>query len=127
MKDPYVVLAYLASFAARGDSSVVTLFLSVWIQAYAEGRGVAKTAALARAGVITGVVQVVALLSAFVIGPAADRFSRSAVTMVVSLIGLVGYLLLGLLDNPYDWGAQLGTAILCLGIGEMGILIMSQV
>jgi MFS family permease len=141
MADPYVVLAYLASFAARGDASIVTLFLSVWIQTAALGHcpinvdlSQCKSDALAHAGEITGVVQVVALLSAPIIGFCADRFSRALVTMTVSLLGLCGYLLLGLLSNPYAWfsnatmaeNIQLGLALVFLGVGEMGILIMSQ-
>lgn len=142
MKDPYVVLAYLASFAARGDASIVTLFLSIWIQTAALGQcppgepqSTCTASALAHAGEVSGIVQVVALLAAPAIGICADRFSRAAVTMVVSVLGLMGYLLLGLLDNPNVWyvanssmgeAIQLGLALLFLGIGEMGILIMSQ-
>ena len=141
MRDPYVVLAYLASFAARGDASIVTLFLSVWIQTAAIAHcgvgvdpNVCKINALAHAGEITGVVQIVALLSAPIIGFCADRFSRALVTMVVSMVGLCGYLLLGLLSNPYAWfsdgsigeSLQLGLSLVFLGVGEMGILIMSQ-
>jgi hypothetical protein len=53
MRDPYVVLAYLGSFAARGDSSVVTLFLSAWIQT----AGGNSSNALQQAGIVTGIVQ----------------------------------------------------------------------
>lgn len=126
MSDPYVVLAYLASFSARGDSSIVTLFLAAWIQSYAMAHNVPKATAFAQAGVITGIIQVVALVSAPFIGILADKFSRAAVTMCVSLVGLVGYLLLGLLSDPYDWSIQLAIAVVLLGVGEMGILIMSQ-
>lgn len=50
MRDPYIVLSYLGSFSARGDSSVVTLFLSAWI--------LSKSNSLQQAGVVTGVLQV---------------------------------------------------------------------
>ncbi len=127
MRDPYVVLAYLGSFSARGDSSVVTLFLSAWIMAY--GTSVMKISqndALQQAGIVTGVLQVMALLSAPAIGILADRFSRAGMTLAVSLIGLTGYLLLGLIENPFSWSLQLAVAMVCLGTGEMGMLIMSQ-
>ena len=59
MRDPYVVLAYLGSFSARGDSSVVTLFLSAWIQYYGVTvMHLAPTDALQQAGIVTGILQV---------------------------------------------------------------------
>jgi MFS family permease len=127
MRDPYVVLAYLSSFAARGDSSVVTVFLAVWIQEYGKAHTTHTPAELLyHAGMITGVIQAVALISAPFIGIIADRVSHALLTLVVAAIGLMGYLLLGLLTDPYSWGPQLGFAMLGLGIGEMGLLIMSQ-
>lgn len=126
MKDPYVVLAYLSCFAARGDSSVVTLFLSIWIQQFGADHHIDKAVAFARAGEVSGVIQVIALCSAPFIGVIADRFSRAMVTFVVSLIGVLGYVLLGTLSDPYNWSVQLGLSMLFLGIGEMGVLIMSQ-
>lgn len=90
--------------------------------------------------------KVVALCAAPFIGVLADRFSRVGVTLGVSLVGTLGYLLLGLLDDPSTWSVQLIAAVAFLGlnvfplffwrffsygggvsgIGEMGMLIMSQ-
>ncbi len=110
MRDPYVVLAYLGSFSARGDSSVVTLFLSAWILSVSNS--------LQQAGVVTGILQVIALCAAPFIGVLADRFSRAGVTFGVALVGCLGYLLLGLLDDPSTWSWQLVAAIVCLGNGK---------
>jgi len=127
MKDPYVVLSYLSSFAARGDSSVVTVFLAVWIQEYGRAHTTHTPAELLyHAGMITGVIQAVALVSAPFIGILADKISHALLTCIVAGIGILGYMLLGLLSDPYSWGPQLGFAMLSLGIGEMGLLILSQ-
>jgi MFS family permease len=126
MRDPYIVLAYLGSFSARGDSSVVTLFLFAWITSVGFAQGVSLSDAQKQAGIVTGVLQVMALVSAPAIGVLADRCSRAAMTLAVSVIGLAGYLLLGLLSDPFAWSWQLVAAVLCLGTGEMGMLIMSQ-
>lgn len=67
--------------------------------------------------------KVVALCAAPFIGVLADRFSRVGVTLGVSLVGTLGYLLLGLLDDPSTWSVQLIAAVSFLGLNVFSWLL----
>lgn len=123
LSDPNVVLAYMASFIARGDSSIITLFLPLWTAQYGVVNHIDKTLAMNRGYEISGFIQTLALVSAPFLGILADKFSRTSVTLGCAVSSLVGFILLGILDNPYDWSWQLVASVVCLGIGEMGVLI----
>ena len=62
-QDLAILLALLASFAGRGDSASITVFLSLWVSDYS--RDVLHSTgpqAIATAGMVTGIVQLAALL-----------------------------------------------------------------
>lgn len=125
-KNPNIFLSYLSSFAARGDSIIVSTFLITFIQNYGKANGVDPKAALTRAGEISGFVQVAALCFAPVIGFIADKVNRTLLMIIVAAISCVGYALFGLIEDPYNWSGELIVAVVSVGIGEMGILVMCQ-
>lgn len=63
-KHPRIALSYVASFASRGDATVITTFLSLWVQTYELAHGKSQPAALARAGVVSGIAQTFAIIGA---------------------------------------------------------------
>jgi len=122
--NPRVVLAYMASFAARGDSIVLTSFLSLWVHNYESDKGTPEEA-IAYAGVISGIAQVFALVFAVPFGFLADRIDRVFAQLLAAIIAAGGYLMIFLLPAPE--GAPIYIAIALVGIGEIGMIVGGQV
>ncbi|KAI9594926.1 major facilitator superfamily domain-containing protein [Syncephalis fuscata] len=136
-KDPRVALAYITGFVARGDSIVVSLFITLWVNQYYidnelcprapsqenEDIKVSCREAFKVASSLSGVAQVFALLGAPLFGFLSDRFSRGVSVMVAGLLGFIGCFGFGLGHSPtaginYFW--------MCLiGLGEIGTIVTS--
>jgi len=124
-KNPRVALSYFSSFAARGDSVVVTSLLALWISTYEENHGATPEEALAQVGVITGVCQTVALVTAPLFGFLSDRYNRLLCQSVAAAIASVGYFYLFFVEVPR--GAHVYVAVCIVGLGEIGMVVSSQI
>jgi MFS family permease len=125
-RDPGIALAYAAAFTSRGNLAIVGTFFTLWLQQYGEQvRGLSTTEALAKAGIVIGVAQTVALCSAPVIGWLTDRLTRVDALLLCCAISAVGYSSTLLVDDPLGAGMY-GAAVL-IGIGEVGGVIASTV
>ncbi|WP_169808762.1 MFS transporter [Microtetraspora niveoalba] len=117
-RDPGVALSYAASFVARADLYVVVSFLTLWISDYATTeRGMSSAEALAKAGAVVGISQMVALLCAPVFGWLGDRMRRQDLLIVAQLIAAGAYLSTLLVSDPLGPGMMV-VAVL-IGIGEI--------
>ncbi len=122
--NPRIALSYSAAFIARGDLVILGTFLTLW----ATQAGVASGMALpdaSRAGTLIFVAaQSAALLWVVVVVFLLDRFNR--VTALAWCMGLaaLGYLGMGLVDNPLD-RIDL-PLVLLLGIGQISAFLGSQ-
>ncbi|MCC5578707.1 MFS transporter [Microtetraspora sp. AC03309] len=117
-RDPGVALSYAASFVARADLYVVVSFLTLWISDYATGeRGLSSAEALAKAGAVVGISQMVALLCAPVFGWLGDRMRRQDLLILAQLIAAGAYLSTLLVSDPLGPGMMI-VAVL-IGIGEI--------
>jgi len=124
-RKPRIALAYASAFASRGDLAVVGTFLTLWAVQVARAEGLSAAEATAKAGALIGIVQGAALVWAMIFGYIADRIDRVTATLIAMAIATVGYLLLGLEENPLSRGAMLEAAL--LGIGQMSAILASQV
>ncbi|KAF0975533.1 hypothetical protein FDP41_005527 [Naegleria fowleri] len=145
-KRPSLILAYASSFVARGDATLITTFITLWVsQQMINLHDSSKADAVARGGTISGVCQTFALVAAPFIGVFADlRFRRKKqdpsqqdpdtfirkmarlITMaVVSIISGVGYTMLSFLSDVTGGFVYLPIAL--IGIGEIGVIVCSQV
>jgi MFS family permease len=125
-RDPGIALAYAASFTSRGNLAIVGTFFTLWLQQYGEEvRGLTTTEALAKAGIVIGVAQTVALCSAPVIGWLTDRLSRVDALLLCCGISAVGYSSTLMVDDPL--GAGMYAAAALIGVGEVGGVIASTV
>lgn len=88
--DKRLILSYLSGMAARGDSSVLTVFLSLWITTYVKNGGGSDSEGSKQAGMITGIAQTVALICALVFGKVCDRLNRSLSAAVLAAIAAGG-------------------------------------
>lgn len=125
-RDPGIALAYAAAFTSRGNLAIVGTFFTLWLQQYGEEvRGLTTTEALAKAGIVIGVAQSVALCTAPVIGWLTDRLTRVDALLICCGISAVGYSSTLLVDDPL--GAGMYAAAVLIGIGEVGGVIASTV
>ncbi len=119
--DPVIFLAYGVTFAATGAITVIGTFFTLWITTYGTTvAGLTSSEALARAGMIMGVTQVMGLISAPTFGILADKINRTlAVVIATCLTGIV-YLATLLISDP------LSSIMIVLGL-FMGFVQISGV
>ncbi|KAJ3072508.1 hypothetical protein HDU99_002176, partial [Rhizoclosmatium hyalinum] len=132
-KDPKVLLGYVGSFLARGDTVIITLFIPLWVykryidlgQCTVSGpedpdiRDVCA-AAFKRASAISGVAQTFALVGAPLFGFLADRFHASNVVLFNAVLGLISYLFMFYAD-PIQ--AYVFAIVIFVGLSEIGLVI----
>lgn len=122
-KNPKLALAYASGFAARGDSEVVTTFLSLWVYQTAIASDKSITQALARAGIVSGVAQTCALCFAPFAGLICDRLHRIFALSILALVAALGYILICFTHDPLGWEMMAGACV--VGIGEIGLVVSS--
>jgi MFS family permease len=96
-----ISLAYGVNFVATGAITVVGTFFTLWIVTYGTTEGGLSSAdALARAGMIMGISQMMGLISSPLFGILADKIKRTlAVSIAVGLIAVI-YAVTLLIVNP---------------------------
>ncbi|MFZ4398309.1 MAG: magnetosome biogenesis transporter MamH [Kiritimatiellia bacterium] len=108
-------LSFATGFLARSDMVITALFLMLWCVYSAGTEGVTSEEAAAHAGLMIGLAGVVVRISipfwkAFI--KHSGRIPAIAVSLALS--GL-GFILLGVVDNPFGWFAMLPVAITAAG------------
>ncbi|AQQ67919.1 MFS transporter [Microbulbifer agarilyticus] len=125
-RDPSIALAYGASFVARGNLMIVGTFFTLWVTNYGTAElGMSRAEALARAGMIVGIAQGCALLTAPVFGILADKISRIRALIIALLISAIGYGSTIFITDPFTTGMIICAAL--IGLGEIGCIITSGV
>jgi len=123
--DPDLGLAYGAGFIARGDAAVLTVFLSLWITSYVlDDLHQSQAEAVARAGMVTGVAQLLGLVSAPIIGWLADKFNRTFFLTISSALAALAYGLFSAVSIPTS-----PTAFACvaaIGVAQLAVIISTQ-
>ena len=123
-KNPRIALAYGAAFVSRGDLVIVSNFMSLWLFQAGIDSGLDAAEAAKQAGVFFLLVQGTAVLWAPVIGTIIDKLDRiTAVIIAITLAG-IGYINVGLLDDPF--GPTMYLSAILLGIGEISGVLASQ-
>eukprot|EP01129_Flabellula_baltica_P006865 TRINITY_DN2628_c0_g1_i2.p1 TRINITY_DN2628_c0_g1~~TRINITY_DN2628_c0_g1_i2.p1 ORF type:complete len:384 (-),score=57.76 TRINITY_DN2628_c0_g1_i2:39-1190(-) len=122
---PKILLSYLGSFAARGDSIIITTFIVLWVQQFELAQGVSLEEAVAKAGAISGIAQTFALVFAVPAGFLAERLDKVTFQTISAFVSLVGYCVLSLLDDPTGVFMYIGVSI--VGIGEIMMIIANSV
>ena len=86
--------------------------------------GMAPAEAVKKGMMIFIISQAAALLWAPVIGPLIDRWNRVTALTVCMGLASIGYLSLGLIDNPHEPGSIISFVL--LGIGQISAFLGSQ-
>ncbi|ORY51043.1 MFS general substrate transporter [Rhizoclosmatium globosum] len=133
-KDPKVLLGYVGSFLARGDTVIITLFVPLWVyKRYIElGNcnpvgGVEDpnirdvcAEAFKRGSAISGVAQTFALVGAPLFGYLADRFSATSVVLMNAAIGCISYFVMFAADPMKSYVYAI---VIFVGLSEIGLII----
>jgi MFS family permease len=125
-KDPGIALAYMAAFISRGDMAIVGTFFTLWIVTHGTSQAGFSTAeALSRAGMIIGIAQTAALITAPIFGFLVDRMKRANATILAVMLASIGYGATLLVKDPNDPIIYLVAAL--IGVGEISGVISSGV
>lgn len=124
-ENPRIALAFAMAFAARGDLMVLTTFVTLWIIQAGVAAGMTPSAATARAGMIFGISQAVGLVWALAVGFIFDKVPRLPAVALAFSVCAAGYLLLGLVDDPF--GPMILPATICASIGEASAVVAAGV
>ncbi len=122
--NPRIALSYGAAFIGRTDLVVVVIFLSLWISHVSLERGMTSEQALIQAGIIFGLMQGAGILFMPIMGFLVDRINRVVAVALATGLALVGYLWLGLLDQPM--GVQAYPAAVILGMGQASAILTAM-
>jgi len=123
--DLVILLAVVGSFAARGDASTITVFLSLWASEYTRNELGKDAAAGAKAGgMAAGICQLFALFAALPAGWVADRIGGVKALAVAGAMAAISYGALSTVSNPVS-PSGLGVGAL-VGVSEMGVVISCQ-
>lgn len=118
-----LVLCYAGGFISRADLTLVATFISLWLQQAGRNEGMSAEDAIARAGMLFGVIQGSSLLWAPVCGILLDRFHRLPCMVASLLIAGIGYGFLGLQEHPFEPAGIVGAVL--VGIGQMSVILSS--
>nr|CRH04743.1 MamZ protein, Ferric reductase domain protein transmembrane component, N-terminal domain [Candidatus Magnetococcus massalia] len=123
--DSRMQLCFAASFYTRADMIVVSLFLSLWLNSMADVVGETRLYATAHAAALMGVVGISTLLSIPVWIRFMERHSRVAALGAALALSGLGFVMLALVVNPFQWIVLLPLVI--IGMGSGGALIAPKV
>lgn len=124
-ENPRIALGYLTAFASRGDLVIITTFISLWVVQAGTAAGLSLGAATARAGMVFGIAQGVALLWSLAMGFILDRVPRLAGVCIAFGLAAVGYTTLGMVDDPLGRGMILAAVV--AGLGEASAVVSAGV
>jgi MFS family permease len=129
--DPGVALAYMAAFISRGDLAIVGTFFTLWVVTYGTAqKGLTTAEALSTAGIIIGISQTMALISAPIFGILSDRMNRANAVILAVALASIGYGSTIFVTDPT--GPSIFVVAALIGIGEIcgviasGVLIAQQ-
>ena len=141
--DRLIGLAYVGGFVARASSVGITLFVPLFVNAYFISTGACDESnrtpvdikekcngAYVLAAELTGVSQLVALVSAPLFGYLAERYKTYNPCLLFSaILGIIGYLLLSTMTSPKPSGED-GTPwvfviMALIGLSQIGAIVCS--
>jgi MFS family permease len=100
-QDAGISLAYGVNFVASGAVTVVGTFFTLWIVTYGTTQaGLTTAQALARAGMIMGISQIMGLIAAPLFGILADRISRVLAVVIATGLTAVVFAATIFITNP---------------------------
>ena len=121
VRNPRIALAYLTSFASRGDLVAIGIFLALWVQQDGRDAGLEPWEGFKRAALMFAAIQAVAVLASVFIGRFVDRINRVLAVCIAFAVASAAYFGMSMVKDPYADYALLVCA--AVGIGEISVII----
>ncbi len=118
-------LSFMSAFFSRSDMVFIGLFLMMWFIYFADLVGIGQGEAAARAGGLIGLTGAVVMVSLPLWGWIIQRVGRVAALAGGLALSGMGFVLIGLIVNPFDWSIIL--PMILVAIGQAGCLVAPQV
>lgn len=120
--DPGISLAYGVNFVASGAVTAIGTFFTLWIVTYGTVQGGLTSAeALAKAGMIMGISQIMGLIASPIFGVLSDKIGRVRAVILSTTLTAIAFAATLLISNPLNnIMIVLG---LCLGFTQISGLI----
>jgi len=123
-QQPRFALVLLIAFVARGDTAIMSSFLSLWAVKTATAGGASQPGAIATAGGLLSAVTICGMASACVIGWLADRLDRLApLTAGLAAAGL-GNIAIWFIHDIGHWPAYAVVGL--IAAAETAVIICGQ-
>ncbi len=117
--NPRVALSYAGAFAARSDMVMKGMFLSLWAIQVGPTLDLDPASAMARMGIIMGLMTVVSFILSPFFGLLIDKINRVTAQAIALGFVSVGYLSMGIITSPLDYKMLPFFIILSLGTSFM--------
>jgi len=114
-----IALSYAAAFAARSDLVIKGLFLSLWAIQDGFKEGLNPGQAMARFGLMLGIMAATSLVSAPFFGWLLDHVNRVTATIIALIVASLGYLSMGIITSPLDFAMLPYFIVISLGSAFM--------
>jgi MFS family permease len=124
VQNPRIALSYGAAFIARGDLVILGTFLTLWGTIAGTSQGLATSEATRNATLAFVAAQSAALVWTVVIVFFIDRFNRTGFLAFCMALAALGYLGMGLVEDPT--ASDTLPFVILLGIGQISAFFGSQ-
>jgi len=124
-KNPRIALAYAAAFVARGDLVILGTFSILWGATAAIDQGIDPSEAVSKGRMIFVIATSAALAWIPIMATIMDRFNRVTTMIICMVLGALGYLFVGFVDDPLDLGSAWPFFVF-LGIGQISTFLGAQ-
>lgn len=119
-----ILLGYCVNFIARADIAVIGTYFSLRLMQAGLDSGLSPPQAVSYQGMVYGLAQSAALVSAFVFLFVADRFDRITTVIAAMALAAVGYTWVGVAD---PLSSMIYPAAIMMGVGELSAILSAQV
>lgn len=113
--NPRIALSYASAFAGRADLVIKGMFLVLWALHDGPEWGLNPGQAMARFGLVLGIMQAISLAWQPFFGWLMDRINRVTALIIAMVFGSGGYLSMGLITSPLDFAMLPAFVLLTIG------------
>lgn len=119
--NPRLAVAFGGAFIGRGDFVVMGAYFSLWVTQAGIHAGMTPATAMAKGGMLFGIVQLAAMAWAFFMGLIIDRIDRVTAVCVAFALAAISYAMLGQAADPFSAGFIPVAAL--AGVGEISVIV----
>ncbi|RMF96321.1 MAG: MFS transporter [Candidatus Schekmanbacteria bacterium] len=120
-KSPCLKITFSTAFASRADVVILAMFIMIWVNKEARAFGKTPFQAMAEGGITIALASIVGLLCYPLWGYLVERIGRLRVLVIGLTFAGLGYVLIGLISNPFSIWMKVCVFIFALGVNGSGV------